>query len=473
MIFTSTSFVIFFAVVYGLWLVGRRHYAFATALLLSSSWVFYAHDHWEWLPLLVSYTLVDWAVARWIVTATRPRLALCTGLGFNLGVLGYWKCAPLFAATTDDWTIPYGLSFYALIGVAYLVDVYRQAIPAEASPIRFALYLSFFPHLIAGPILRAREFLTRLQPHTLPTAAAAPMEAVFLLGRGAFKKTVLADRIAIAIDPFFAHVGSASTDGVWAAPYVYLYALQIYLDFSGYTDIARGLALLFGFRWPENFRLPYLAPSVREFWRRWHMTLSFFLRDYLYIPLGGSRHGKWRTAVNVMATFLLGGLWHGSSWTFALWGGLHGVFLLVHRGWCRSRIRAALVSPSHPLAGLARIGAIVLTFHCVCVAWCFFRLTKVHQSLACLRQCIVFDPSRILPGTAIDAALLVLLLGYGLAWVLAHAGLDRMFGIGTSPPASTTPFARGCAWGMSFSLLVLAVLLAPSGERPPFIYFQF
>lgn len=478
MTFTEPAFATFFAIVYGLWLLCRRRHERALAVLLIGSCVFYAYERWPLLALLFSYVLVDWAVGLWIVRARHPRVALGVGLSFNLGVLACWKYAPLLTTSAAGSTVPYGLSFYAFIGTAYLVDVYRRATPAERNPLRFALFLSFFPHLIAGPILRARELLTRLQPDTMPTGAEAPREAAFLLGRGYFKKMVLADRITITVDPFFLHVGDPSTSGVWALPYVYLYALQIYLDFSGYTDIARGLALLFGFRWPENFRLPYLAASVREFWQRWHITLSLFLRDYLYIPLGGSRSGAWHTRVNIMVTFLLGGLWHGSSWTFLVWGGFHGVLLIGHRGWLHSRLRERLVSSPALASGrararLIRAGSVVLTFHCVCIGWCFFRLTDLIQSFACLRQCVVFDAGRMLTGPAADISLWLLLGTYAAAWLAGRHGIDRALRLTGREGDAAVPFARGFAWGLSLGLLVLAVLLAPSSERPPFIYFQF
>ena len=180
-----------------------------------------------------------------------------------------------------------GISFYSFTGIAYMVDIYRRARPAEPSLWRYSLFTSFFPQLVAGPILRAEEFLPQLKPDELPQRPEMPTEALALIARGYFKKLVLADSIALAIDPFFVDVMNPATLGVWSLPYLYLYAAQIYFDFSGYTDIARGLGLAFGFRWPENFSAPYLAASIRDFWRRWHMTLSRFMRDYLYIPLGG------------------------------------------------------------------------------------------------------------------------------------------------------------------------------------------
>ncbi|MCI0462392.1 MAG: MBOAT family protein, partial [Gemmataceae bacterium] len=354
MTFTEQPFLILTLVVFVLWLLCRGNYRAQMFVMLAGSLVFYGHHHWPLLALILAYCVVDWAVGLWVARSSRPGLALGVGVTFNLLGLAYWKYTPLVlrtlaqaalaldlpvpSAPASDWVIPFGISFYAFTGIAYMADVYRKVVPAESSFWRYTLSAMFFPHLVAGPILRPGEFLNRLGPDALPDRPQAPLEALLLLGRGYFKKVVLADRIGLAIQPFFAHVSGPSTEGVWALPYVWLYALQIYLDFSAYTDIARGLGLLFGFRWPENFRLPYLATSIQDFWRRWHMTLSRFLKDYLYIALGGNRRGRLRTYANLMATMLLGGMWHGASWSFLLWGGLHGTFLIVNRLWEACRI---------------------------------------------------------------------------------------------------------------------------------------
>jgi D-alanyl-lipoteichoic acid acyltransferase DltB (MBOAT superfamily) len=483
MTFTEAPFVWLLLAVYALWLLCRGHHRARAAVLLGGSLVFYGYHHWPLLALILSYCLVDWLVGLWIVRAPRPGVPLALGVTFNLAGLAYWKYTPLLlrtlaqlalaldlpvpAAPHDDWVIPFGISFYAFTGIAYLVDVYRSLTPSETSLWRYTLSAVFFPHLVAGPILRPEEFLTRLRPETMPDRPAAPLEALLLLGRGFFKKLVLANRIALATDPFFTHVADSSTAGVWALPYVWLYALQIYLDFSAYTDIARGLGLLFGFRWPENFRLPYLAASVQEFWRRWHMTLSRFLRDYLYIPLGGSRHGPWRTNLNLMATMLLGGLWHGASWSFLLWGGLHGAFLMACRLWEACPLRRWLGGR------LWHVVCVVVTFHCVCLAWCFFRLTVLAESLACVRKWFVFDPSRMFVGGSEDLSLWLALAAYGLAVWLAHRLDLRAFSLENVAPGKTSPAVRGFLWGTGFGLLALAVLLSPGGTSVPFIYFQF
>jgi D-alanyl-lipoteichoic acid acyltransferase DltB (MBOAT superfamily) len=496
MTFTETPFLFLVPAVYALWLATRHNTRARTCVLLTGSLVFYGYHHWPLLALVGAYCLVDWLVGCRLTLSRRPGLLLALGVTFNLAGLAYWKYTPLLlrtlaqlttaldlptvAAPPDDWVIPFGISFYAFTGIAYLVDVYRKVTPPETSFWRYTLSAVFFPHLVAGPILRPEEFLTKLRPETMPDEPQAPLEALLLLGRGFFKKMVLADRIAAAIDPFFAHVNDPSTAGVWALPYVWLYALQIYFDFAAYTDIARGLGLLFGFRWPENFNLPYLATSVQEFWRRWHMTLSRFLKDYLYIPLGGNRGGEWRTRFNLMATMLLGGLWHGASWSFVLWGGLHGLYLVVNRAWDACPLRK-LLPVGH---GLWRAACVVMTFHCVCLAWCFFRLTVLADSLACVGKWFTFDADRMFVGGSEDLSLWLALAAYGaLAWLAYHVDFRsalvslrrgrEALSLEQLPAQVREPMARGFLWGFGVMLLVLAVLLSPGGQSAPFIYFQF
>jgi D-alanyl-lipoteichoic acid acyltransferase DltB (MBOAT superfamily) len=484
MTFTELRFWWLAAIAYVFWLIWRRSYGRRIAVLIIASVVFYGYHLWRLLPLIASYCVVDWAAALWLARSSRPRLGLSLGVAFNLGVLGYWKYTPLLLRTArglgvpisvpaiTEWEIPFGISFYAFTGIAYLVDVYRSQVSADKNFWRYTLSAIFFPHLVAGPILRPNEFLTRLTPEQMPECSSAHLEALFLVARGLFRKMVLADRIADAIDPFFAHVAAPATAGVWSLPYIYLYALQIYFDFSGYTDIARGLGLLFGFRWPENFNRPYLAASVQEFWQRWHITLSRFLRDYLYIPLGGSRQGPLRTSINLLITMLLGGLWHGASWSFMIWGGLHGLYLVVHRAWSRSRWRSLLPTTGLPVL-VIRLAAVALTFHCVVFAWCFFRLTVFSASLVCIEKAFVFEPGKMFFGGTHDLSLGLLLTAYGLLAWLASSARRWPWLLDTPARLALLPALRGFLWGFAAGLLILAVLLSPQGERPPFIYFQF
>jgi len=489
MSFVRIEFVYFLPIVFVGWLLLRRHYAASLAWLLVASLVFYGFNQWWVISIIVSYCLVDWLTGLWLTRTARPRLALAVGVGFNLFVLCFWKYTPLLVETSTawlgwsqipvqriasgNWIVPMGISFYAFMGIAYMVEVYRGTIAAETNLWRYSLFTSFFPHLVAGPILRPSEFLAHLRPGLMPTRPLDPAEGTFLIARGFFKKLVLADSIALAIDPFFADISNPSTAGVWSLPYIYLYALQIYFDFSGYTDIARGLGLWFGFRWPDNFNWPYLATSVQEFWRRWHMTLSRFLRDYLYIPLGGNRGGPLHVAAALMITMLLGGLWHGASWSFMLWGGLHGAFLIVNRAWGTTALSARLAALNGPPAVAWRWVRIALTFNAVCLAWCFFRLTRLPDSLECVRKWFDFDWDKALAGGSADPALWLLLTGYAAATLAARALTRHEPLPAAAARLNAEPFTSGVLWGGSLALLAVALLMAPGGQTQPFIYFQF
>ena len=489
MSFIQVQFAIILPIVFGVWLIVRRHYAIAAIWLLGASLYFYGYRQWWVLWVILGYCLVDWLTGLCIERTRYRRLALALGVGFNIAVLCFWKYTPLLLQTTaglfgwkppqleqiasGNWIVPMGISFYAFTGIAYMVDVYRRVVEAEINPLRYALFTSFFPHLVAGPILRPREFLSDLKPGAMPTAPLAPAEGAFLIGRGFFKKMVLADSIAVAIDPYFAHVGDPSTAGVWALPYIYLYALQIYFDFSGYTDIARGLGLWFGFRWPENFDLPYLAGSVQEFWHRWHMTLSRFLKDYLYIPLGGNRGSRWHVYAALMITMLLGGLWHGASWSFMLWGGLHGAFLIANRIWGQTALHGRLAALTGPSAAAWYWFRVVLTFNAVCLAWCFFRLTHLQDSLACVAKWFSFDWDKAFAGGSADPALWTLLAAYAAATYAARLLTQRQPLPEAIARLDARPLASGAVWGGAVGLLALALLLSPGTQVQPFIYFQF
>lgn len=499
MTFTDPSFWWLAAVTFAIWFVLRGRYWVVLGSLAIASLVYYGHDHWWLVFLILSYCIVNWSVALWTFRSKSPRLATAIGVSFNLIVLAFWKYTPLLLTTlaglagqtgitlslpsTRDWAIPAGISFYAFTGIAYMVDVYRKTMPPETNLLRYCLYITFFPHLVAGPILRPNEFLHQLQPGRLPVRPDNALEAMWLIAWGLFKKMVVADRIALSIDPFFAHVGDSTTDGVWSLPFVYLYAFQIYLDFSGYTDIARGIALLFGFRWPDNFNCPYLAVSIQDFWRRWHITLSRFLKDYLYISLGGNRKGRWRTQANMMITMLLGGLWHGASWSFLLWGAIHGTLLCSHRIWSETRIASWLNSRGAILRSVWSAVSVALTFHAVCLAWCFFRITDYRASLTCIRKWFDFDASQPIVGGAADLSVWMLLAGYLVLSLLLHKlpmlqanDARRPAQSIRDPRAAGIPdpvFTRGLQWGLCFASLVLVFVLSPDVDAPPFIYFQF
>jgi alginate O-acetyltransferase complex protein AlgI len=388
--FQSYEFWIFLAVVvavfYGAPLSARRY------LLLAASYYFYARWNGWYVVFLFLLTVSDFAIALIVqrTTSTLRRSFLAAGITANLTFLGAFKYANFASGTVaaligmhqNPWLVqlfvPIGISFHTFQSISYLVDVYRGKTPAIRDPFDYALYLSFFPQLLAGPIVRAGLFFGELfhwRPPTATDVSYGVMRAAF----GLFKKIAIADQFAPLSDGYFGSIAAhPGAPAAWSA--LLAFSMQIYFDFSGYSDIAIGCARLFGFVFPENFSAPYLATSVTDFWHRWHMTLSTWLRDYLYIPLGGNRHGMLRTLRNLMITMLLGGLWHGAQWTFVAWGGLHGVFLSAERLFGIGRPGGDAIS--RPLARCARAA---LTFAAVTLAWVFFRAPNFNEAAAVYR----------------------------------------------------------------------------------------
>ena len=321
----------------------------------------------------------------------RRRLLLGIDVVFNLSILAYFKYADFFIRSSRDIldefgihagqhllnvALPVGISFFTFQALSYVIDVYRRDFE-PGSLINFATYLSFFPHVVAGPIVRGSEFMPQIDEPKDPRRIDAS-RAFFLIFIGLFKKVVIANYLATEIvDRVFASPGRHSSLELLVG--VYGYAVQIYADFSGYTDMAIGLALLLGFRFPLNFDSPYTATSLQDFWRRWHMTLSRWLRDYLYIPLGGNRGGDGKTYRNLMLTFVLGGLWHGAAWTFVIWGAIHGGVLSFEH-WRRS-VRTRRGLPDLPDTLGRRVGRRIITFNIVCVAWVFFRAESLGRAV--------------------------------------------------------------------------------------------
>src|SRR6478609_7552411 len=348
-----------------------RHQRAWRAWILLASYVFYGWWDWRFVFLLGASTIVNHvlAVAIHRTAAARARKTLLVlALVFDLGLLGYFKYTDFFLSSADNvigtsWiasvVLPIGVSFYTFMAISYVVDVYRrELVPTTFA--RFAVFQAFFPHLVAGPIVRASELLPQLESPRDPRRVNVS-RAFVLIVSGLFLKVVIANHLAVHIvDEVFAAPNKHSSLEVLLA--VYGYAVQIFADFCGYTNIAIGVALLLGFEFPQNFASPYAAVSLQDFWRRWHMTLSRWLRDYLYIPLGGNRKGSWMTYRNLLLTMLLGGLWHGAAWTFVVWGGIHGLGLCIERAIGRKPTSTAGIWAGR-----------LLTFNVVCFAWVFFR----------------------------------------------------------------------------------------------------
>lgn len=348
MLFNSLAFAVFAPVVWIAHTTARRAgwHRLRTGLLLVASYVFYGWFDWRFCGLLALSTVSDHLIARGIDSAASERsrrALLIASVTINLGILAVFKYLEFFAESasrllaavgldaspvTLKVVLPLGISFYTFQTLGYTVDVYRRRIPAERDLLVFATYVAFFPQLVAGPIERAGRLLPQLRDPRPVTAADAEV-ALGLIVRGYLTKLVIADNLGLVVDRVWADPGAYN--GLEVVVAMVAFSFQIYGDFSGYTDIARGVARLFGVDLMENFHRPFLAASPSEFWRRWHVSLSTWLRDYLYVPLGGNRRGPGRTSLNLMVVMVLGGLWHGAAWTFVLWGMYHGVLLVVHR----------------------------------------------------------------------------------------------------------------------------------------------
>lgn len=410
MLFHSLAFAIFFLVVYTAYVATQGRLRAQNAILLIASYVFYGAWDWRFLSLIWLSTTVDYlcgqALDRRRCDAADPappaesapyaygpaarRWILILSVATNLGLLGFFKYCGFFQQGFIDLmgllglevqpyfaqiVLPVGISFYTFQTLSYTIDIYRGQLRAHRSPLQFALFVAFFPQLIAGPIVRAREFLPQLsQPRELKIERIS--SGGYLILWGAFKKVVIADNLATLVYYVFSANHSSPPDLILLG--VYAFAVQIYCDFSGYTDMARGLARMMGLELPVNFNHPYLAANPSDFWRRWHITLSTWLRDYLYIPLGGNRQGPRRTAINLMLTMMLGGLWHGAAWTFVVWGAYHGLLLVGYKA-----IEPTLSNITDRLPTtirkLAHALAVVIFFHLVCLGWMIFRADSLAQ----------------------------------------------------------------------------------------------
>jgi D-alanyl-lipoteichoic acid acyltransferase DltB (MBOAT superfamily) len=389
-LFNSYPFIFLFLPI-TLWVffrLGRTSPGLAAGWLAAASLFFYGWWNPAYVGLLLASIVFNFFVSRQIAFAVEYRKAwLAFAVTANLALLSYYKYANFFIATANqvtatNWSLgeiilPLGISFFTFTQIAFLVDTYYGYVK-EYRFVHYVLFVTYFPHLIAGPVLHHKEMMPQFEKSETYRPRMENMAVgVTIFIFGLFKKVILADGIAPYTSQAFAATTPPSFFDAWGG--VLAYTFQLYFDFSGYSDMAIGLSRLFGIRLPLNFDSPYKAVSIVDFWRRWHMTLSRFLRDYLYIPLGGNRHGRLIRYRNLMLTMLLGGLWHGAGWTYVLWGGLHGLYLVVNNGW--ERLREACL-PALPIkARWYRFVAIALTFLCVVIAWVFFRSPNLNAAL--------------------------------------------------------------------------------------------
>jgi len=464
-VFPTVEFAIFFPIVLTLSWALMRHQSIWKAFTLGCSYVFYAAANPLFCLLLAGVTVVNQTAARLIHRSDddRYRKRIVTiAVALDLGALGVFKYYGFFAEETNALldkvglglplplaaiALPVGISFIVFQAISYTVDVHRRIIePATTTDL--GLYLSFFPHLVAGPIVRAKEFIPQLAKPRDPSKVAVGA-GISLIVIGLVKKVAIADYLAReVVDPVFGVPQAYSAaDAILAS---YAYAVQIFCDFSGYTDIAIGLALLMGFVFPQNFDRPYRAQTFREFWRRWHMTLSRFLRDFLYIPLGGNRGGKLKTARNLMLTMVLGGLWHGAAWGFVLWGFIHGAALVIENVF-RERMRFSL-------PGWLKW---TLVFHIVVLAWIPFRAPDLSLAGTFVSRFADWGPATLWTWPVVFAVLLV--IGLQLLPTRPMDALRVRF-------EQLHPAALG---GSMAVVIVLVTATVSSQGVPPFIYFQF
>ena len=469
MTFSSTEFLIFLGFVLLLTrLMPQEEHR--RNLLLVASYFFYGWWDWRFTFLMFATTTIDYEVARHLERMThagRRRALLLASLVANLGILVVFKYTNFFLDSLKpllasaglhvphlDIILPAGISFFTFQSMSYTIDVYRRDLPATHSFRDFLLFVSFFPQLVAGPIVRGSEFLPQLRTHDHRPVWVNVRRGLEPFVRGFMKKALFADTLAQLADPVFSHPGAFSSTTVWLA--VLAYTGQIYYDFSGYTDMATGCGRMFGFEFPTNFRHPYLSRSVTEFWRRWHMTLSTWLRDYLYIPLGGNRRGRGRTYFNLAATMLLGGLWHGAAWTFVAWGAWHGLGLML------DKLRIELMgegAAAHRTPLRDAVG-FVSTFLFVVVGWVFFRAQDFATAGIVLRKMAFLEPGG---SHWVQVQAVVVLVAAVALHVAVAARRERELSLDLRQPLG---------WAGAAIALLLVLLFSPFSTNP-FIYFQF
>lgn len=473
MLFNSWIFALFLPVVLACYYCLRL--SAQNVLLLVASYFFYGWWDYRFCSLLAISTVVDFFCARGMEKTSDPRRRkqlLAISCLCNLGILGFFKYFNFFIDSARvllesvglnanlpflSIVLPVGISFYTFQTMSYTIDVYRGKLHATNRFIDFAVYVAFFPQLVAGPIERATRLLPQISKPRIVTSEQFGSGCVLIL-IGLFRKVAIADGVAIIVAEAFPNAAAKSSLDLLIA--LYLFAIQIYGDFVGYSDIARGTSRLLGIELMRNFEHPYFSTSITEFWRRWHISLSTWLRDYLYIPLGGNRHGTFNTYRNLFATMLLGGLWHGAAWTFVVWGGLHGTYLAVHK-WLLGDRQAESENRIRTIPILLRkLPLLILTFHLVALTWIFFRAADFAQAWEFLTGIFAMRPGLEMSPVKRLVAATALLLMVDIPQYLSK---------------SHTVFTRWpvLARGVFYAILILALFALRTDGKVPFIYFQF
>ena len=484
MLFNSIQFLVFFLFIFAAYWAVHKNIRFRNILLLAGSYYFYGSWDWRFLSLIILSTLTDYYCGKAIHESgsqSRQRLFLVISIAINIGILATFKYLDFFIESFIDFlgsfgiqasqytlqfVLPVGISFYTFQTLTYTIDIYRRQFKPTDSLLNFATFVAFFPQLVAGPIERAKSLLTQIEGKVQFDINTA-RDGLFLVLLGLVKKVLIADRLAVYVDTVFADPSNFT--GPQSAIAVIFFSVQIYCDFSGYSDIARGTAKLLGIELMINFRSPYLASSLQEFWHRWHISLSTWFRDYVYIPLGGSKANKWVGNRNVLITFTLSGLWHGANYTFIVWGLIHACSYIVDP--FARMIRG--VSGLRKL--VANLGGIIFTFLVVNVGWIFFRANSVHDAWFVLRNIFSYETLSVFLGATAGAEFVVSMSNaefiLSLYFILVIVILDALMA-----RRGTDDFVRKISlpfrWGLSWFLLLNLILLAPS-DTGSFIYFQF
>lgn len=474
MIFTSFEFVLFFCLFAGIRSC-IKNFTTEKMFMLVASYLFYMSWSIPCGSLILLTSMIDFLVGLRLGKTSDPfqrKALLISSLVANLGVLAYFKYTNFFLSTTGwglrllgfpshlphlDILLPAGISFFTFQSMSYTIDVYRRQIQPCQNCRDFLLFVAFFPQLLAGPIVRAAEFLPQLLKRARPSVS--DIEAgLALFALGAVKKLVISDQLAPHVEVIFAH--PESFDTLTLIQGLLGYSVQIYCDFSGYSDMAIASARLLGYRFPDNFQMPYASSNITEFWRRWHMSLSTWLRDYLYIPLGGNRSGRGRTYFNLMVTMLLGGLWHGASWNFVLWGAIHGLALAGHRFW-REWLGDDGRQDTSPTKLIWKVASHTLTLATVFLGWIFFRSQTFDGATAYILGMV----TRFNSGTHLISP--HILAGVA-AVVLVHLLIDRRRDWAAELPSRSVPYRFA-----AYTLLIAFITVLGSTDASPFIYFQF
>lgn len=473
MLFNSLEFLLFGLIFFLLWPLLRKWNNTRWVYLTAASFLFYGWWDWRFLFLIIGSGFIDFfaalAMTRW---PRRRKLHLIASVLGNVGSLGVFKYLDFFIGNAN-WllssvgageliplaglTLPVGISFYTFQSMSYTIDVYRGQLKPTRNVFHFFAYLSMFPQLVAGPIVRAADLLPQLET-AHPTTSKQRIDGLRLIVYGYFKKVVVADTLAQFVDKAFGAETVADSSAYWWVILV-MYAFQIYCDFSGYSDIARGLAKWMGYEFPLNFDHPYVSTSIREFWSRWHISLSTWFRDYVYIPLGGSRRGMFWSNLNMWITMTVSGLWHGAAWTFVVWGGLHAFYLTIERvtKW-PERIRK--------LPAGRHISAIII-FVLVLISWVFFRSQSFEQAGLILKRMFLLDPTNLGLGAVywrIDARAFLVTALMALRQVYVYLGLQKSDWVHSKWATAVQPIALAAG-------LAACVFFRGPGEA--FIYFQF